>query len=300
MDRLDAIGLFVLVVDSGSFSAAGKSLGIGQPAVSKQIAGLEARLGAQLLQRTSRRLTLTEAGRDFYESAVRILGDLEAAASRIGRGRIAPSGLVRAAVPPVFGRLYVVPRLPEFFTRYPEVAVELVVADRIVNPIEEGVDLVVHHGPLSDSSLVIRKIGQTPIVTVATPAYLTAYGEPLTPGELEQHACVVYAPAGAARVWGFAGPAGPVTLHPKGAFRTNDADQIRAAVLADLGIAHAPGWLFAAEIARGKIRRVLEPFEPAKLQISAVRPENRFLSSKVRVFIDYLAEIFAEEPTLAL
>jgi LysR family transcriptional regulator for bpeEF and oprC len=300
MDRLDAIGLFVQVVDGGSFSAAARSLGIGQPAVSKQIAGLEARLGVQLLQRTTRRLTLTEAGRDFYESAVRILRDLEAAASRVGRGRIAPSGLVRAVVAPVFGRLYVVPRLPEFFARYPDVAVELVVADRIVNPIEEGVDLVVHHGELSDSTLVVRKIGQTPIVTVATPRHLAAHGETGTPAELERRPCVVYAPAGAARAWGFGGPAGPVTVHPKGAFRTNDADQIRAAVLADLGVAHAPGWLFAAEIAAGEVRRVLTAFEPARLQISAVRPENRFLASKVRVFIDFLAEIFSEEPGLAL
>ena len=300
MDRLDMIALFVRVVDSGSFSAVARTLGVGQPAVSKQFAALEAHLGAQLLQRTSRSLTLTEFGRDFYESAVRLLSDVEAAESRVGRGRIAPSGLVRATVAPVFGRLYVVPRLREFFARYPEVAVELVVADRLINLVEEGVDLGVHNGELSDSSLIVRKIAQTRVITVATPAYLAAHGEPATPAELKRHACVIYAPRGAPRVWGFDGRFGPITYQPRGAFRTNDAEQIRAAVLADLGVAHTPSWLFASEIASRAVRLVLTDYEPAKLSISTVRPGGRFLSSKVRVFIDFLAEIFAEEPTLAL
>jgi LysR family transcriptional regulator for bpeEF and oprC len=300
MDRMDAISLFVRVVDGGSFSAVARTLGVGQPAVSKQIAALEAHLGAQLLQRTSRSLTLTEAGRDFYESGVRLLGDLEAAESRVGRGRIAPSGLVRATVVPVFGRLYVVPRLHEFFVRYRDVAVELVVADRLMNLVEEGIDLGVHNGELSDSSLVASKIAQTPVVTVATPAYLEAHGEPAIPAELERHSCIIYAPQGAPRIWGFHGRFGPITHQPKGAFRTNDAEQIRTAVLADLGIAHTPGWLFASEIGSGAVRPILTDYEPARLAISAVRPGGRFLASKVRVFIDFLAEIFAEEPSLAL
>jgi LysR family transcriptional regulator for bpeEF and oprC len=268
--------------------------------VSKQIAALEAHLGAQLLQRTSRSLILTEAGRDFYESAVRIVGDVEAAVSRVGRGAIAPSGLVRASVAPVFGRLYIVPRLHEFFARYPEVAVELVVADRVVNLVEDGIDFGIHNGELSDSNLIARKIAQTPVVTVATPAYLTAHGKPKAPADLERHACVIYAPQGAPRVWGFAGRFGPVAYQPKGAFRTNDAEQIRAAVLADLGLAHTPGWLFASEITTGAVQLVLTDYEPPTLPISAVRPSGRFLASKVRVFLDFLAEIFAEEPSLAL
>lgn len=300
MDRMGAISLFVRVVDAGSFSAVARTLSVGQPAVSKQIAALEAYLGAQLLQRTSRSLTLTEAGRDFYEAGVRLLGDLEAAESRVGRGVVAPSGLVRANVTPVFGRLYIVPRLSAFFASYPGVSVELVVTDHLVNLVEGGVDLGIHNGELSDSSLIARKIAQTPIVTIATPAYLAAHGEPRTPDDLERHACVIYAPDGAPRVWGFSGRFGPVVHHPKGAFRTNDAEQIRAAVLAGLGLAHTPGWLFAAEIASGTVREVLKDYSRPKLAISAVRPNGRFLASKVRVFIDFLAEIFAEESSLAL
>ena len=300
MDRVDAMSLFVRVVDSGSFSAVARTLGVGQPAISKQIAALEAHLGAQLLQRTSRSLTLTEAGHDFYESAVRVVSDVEAAESRIGRGRIAPSGLVRANVTPVFGRLHIVPRLREFFARYPGVSVELVVTDHLVNLVEEGIDVGIHNGELSDSSLIASKIAQTPIVTVATPAYLAAHGEPATPAELEGHGCVIYAPQGTPRPWWFAGRFDRITHQPKGAFRTNDAEQIRAAVLADMGLSHTPGWLFASEIASGAVREVLKDYARPKLSISAVRPGGRFLASKIRVFIDFLAEIFAEEPSLKL
>jgi DNA-binding transcriptional LysR family regulator len=173
-------------------------------------------VGAQLLHWTSRSLTLTEAGRDFYESAVRLVGDVEAAESRVGRGRTRPSGLVRATVVPVFGRLYIVPRLRAFFDRYPEVAVELVVADRLINLVEEGVDVGVHNGELSDSSLIARKIARTPVVTVATPAYLAAHGVPATPSDLDRHACVIYAPQGAPRVWGFRRPVRPDRLSAQG------------------------------------------------------------------------------------
>ena len=192
------------------------------------------------------------------------------------------------------------PRLSEFFARCLEVAVELVVTDRLVNLVEEGLDLGIHNGELSDSSLIARKIAQTSVITVATPAYLAAHGEPATPAELERHSCVIYAPQGAPRVWGFAGRFGAITYQPKGAFRTNDAEQIRAAVLAGLGSRIPPGWLFAAEMASGAVRPVLTDYEPARLSISAVRPGGRFLASKVRGFIDFLAEIFAQEPSLAL
>jgi LysR family transcriptional regulator, regulator for bpeEF and oprC len=298
MDRFDAIRTFVRVIESGSFSAVAREAGVGQPAISKQIAALEAHLGAQLLRRTSRSQTVTEAGWDFYESAVRLVGDLEAAESRVGRGQVSPSGLVRATVAPVFGRLYVVPRLHEFFARYPDVTVELMISDRTVNLIEEGVDVAVHNGELSDSTLVVRKIAETPIITVATPAYLAKHGTPTTPGELDRHACVVFAPQGVPRPWGFEGRFGSIVHQPRGAFRTNDAEQIRAAVLANLGLAHTPGWLFAAEISSGAVCRLLTDYEPGVLSISAVHPGGRFLASKVRVFINFLAEIFAEEPTL--
>lgn len=294
MDQFAAIRMFVRVVESGSFSAVAREAGIGQPAVSKQITALEAHLGAQLLRRTSRSLSLTEAGQDFYESAVRLIDDLDAAASRIGRGQNAPSGLIRVTVAPVFGRLYIVPRLSEFFGRYPDIVVELVVTDRIVNLVEEGIDLAIHNGELKDSSLVTQRIATTPVITVASPSYLKAHGEPASPSELDGHRCIIFAPQGAPRAWGFKGKFGEIEYRPKGNFRTNDAEQIRAAVLADLGLAHAPGWLFAPEIASGVVCLVLRDYEPAPLAISAVRPAGRQLAAKVRVFIEFVGEVLVE------
>jgi DNA-binding transcriptional LysR family regulator len=300
MDQIAAIRIFVRVVERGSFSSVAREAGVGQPAVSKQITALEAHLGAQLVRRTSRSLSLTEAGQEFYESAVRLLDDLEAAESRVGRGQTAPSGLIRVTVAPVFGRLYIVPRLSEFFARYPDIAVEAIVTDRVVNVIEEGVDLSIHNGELSDSTLVIRKIAVTPIITVASHQYLREYGEPTALSELNGHRCVIYAPQGAPKAWGFKGKFGNVEYRPKGNFRTNDADQIRAAVLCHLGLAHTPGWLFAREIATGDVRLVLRNYEPSPLSISAVHPAGRRLTTKVRVLIEFLAEIFAQEPSLTV
>jgi LysR family transcriptional regulator for bpeEF and oprC len=300
MDRFDAMRMFVRVVQSGSFSAVAREAGVGQPSVSKQIARLEAHLGAQLLRRTSRSMTLTEAGQTFYESAVRLVENLEAAESLVGRGQTAPSGLVRVTLAPVFARLYVVPNLPVFLDRYPDISVELLVSERTINLIEEGVDLAIHNGELIDSSLVVRTIATTPVVTVGSPAYLAARGEPQSPSDLEQHSCIIFAPRGEPRPWGLKGKSGPVVHHPAGRFRTADAEQIRAAVLADLGLAHAPCWLFAPEIASGAVRAVLAAYQPAPLAISTVHPAGRRPPTKVRVFTEFLIEALAREPAFSM
>lgn len=300
MDQLEAIRTFVRVVDSGSFSAVAREAGVGQPAISKQIAALEARLGAQLLGRTSRSLTVTQAGQDFYESAVRLVEDLETAVSRVGRGQTAPSGLVRAAVAPVFGRAHILPRLGEFFARFPDIVVEIVVTDRAVDLVQEGIDVAIHNGALTDSTVIARKIAETPVVTVATPEHLERYGPPKKPGDLDGRECIIFVSGGAARSWRFKGKLGEIVHQPKGRLRTNDAEQIRSAVLAGLGIAHAPGWLFTREIESGEVRRILRTYERDPLSIVAVRPGGRRLATKVRVFIDFLAEVFAAEPSLAV
>lgn len=300
MDRLSAMSIFVRVVDAGSFSAAARSTGLQQPAISKQIAALEAHLGAQLLRRTSRTLVLTEAGREFYEAAVRIVRDVATAEARVGQGQKTPVGLVRATVTPVFGRLFLVPRLPEFYRTYPDLAVELIVTDRLPNFLKEGVDLAIFHGPLSDSSYVTKKIAQSRPVTVASPDYLQANGEPTSPEQLIDHACVSYAPHGKPRAWTFIGDMGPAAYHPRASFRTNDADHIRAAALAGIGIAHAPAWLFASEISSGAVRPILSGYNPPSIAISTVRPAGQFLTNKVRAFMAFVSHILAEEPTLTL
>ncbi|KLU27226.1 LysR family transcriptional regulator, partial [Caballeronia mineralivorans PML1(12)] len=243
MDRLDAMRLFVRVVERGSFSAVAREVGVGQSAVSKQIAALEAHLGAQLMRRTSRSMTLTDAGHVFYESALRLVDEFDAAESLVGRGQSAPSGLIRVTVAPVFGRLYIVPRLPEFFARYPDISVELTGSGRNINLVEEGVDLAIRNGELADSSMIVRRI--------ATPAYLAVRGAPLTPADLDAHACLIFAPHHEPLPWEFRDGSRSILHHPRANFRTADAEQIRAAVLADLGLAHGPVWAFAPEIASG-------------------------------------------------
>src|SRR5882724_1783309 len=297
MDRLDAIKIFVRVVESGSFSAVARELGVGQPAVSKQVASLEAHLGAQLLMRTSRNLSLTEAGRDFYESGARLIGDLEAAESRVGRGQASPSGVVRVTVAHAFSRLYVVPRLPKFFARYPDVGVEMLVSERTSNLVEEGIDLAIRNGTLSDSGLIARKIGESAVVAVASAEYLERRGEPTRPSDLDHHDGVIFVSQNGPRPWTFASRAGVISYQAAASFRSNDGEEQRAAVVAGLGITQAPYWLFSADIRAGTARRILRDCEPARIPISAVRPASRRQPSKVAVFVDFLAELLADEET---
>jgi len=294
MDRLDAIRVFMRVVESGSFSAVARELGVGQPTVSKQIAGLERYLGAQLLMRTSHAVTLTDAGRDFFESSSRFLEELEGAESRIGRGLQAPSGRVRVSVAPSFGALYLVPRLHEFFRRFPDISVEVLASDRTANLVEDGIDVAIRNGELADSSLVARRVGSEPIVVVASTQYLRAEGEPTKPSDLAKHRCIVFSSQTGPRAWTLVGRNGAVSYLPEGQFMTNDGEQIRAAVLTGLGIAQAPYWLFAQDLSAGTVVRILRKYEPPALPISAVRPASRRFATKVSVFIDFVAETLAQ------
>src|ERR1700740_2226352 len=294
MDRLEGIKIFVRVVESGSFSAVARERGTRQPATSKQVAAIEERLGAQLLMRTSRSLSLTEAGRDFYESAVRLISDLEAAQSRVGSRQASPSGVVRVTAAPGFSRRYVVPKLPSFRARYPNVVVEMLVSERTSNLVEEGIDLAIRNGALADSSLIARKIGEFAVVAVASAEYLERRGEPTRLSDLDGHDGVVFVSQDGPRPWTFASRPGVISYQAAASFRSNDGEEQRAAVLAGLGITQAPYWLFAADISAGTVRRILRDREPARIPISAVRPASRRQPSKVAVFVDFLAELLAE------
>ena len=295
MDRLEGIKIFVRVVESGSFLAVAREVGTGQPTISKQVAALEEHLGAQLLMRTSRSLSLTEAGRDFYESAVRLISDFEAAESRIGSGQASPSGVVRVSAAPAFSRLYVVPQLPAFRVRYPKVVVESLVSERTSNLVEEGIDLAIRNDALADSSLIARKIGESAVIAVASADYLERKGEPTRLSDLDGHDGVIFVSQDGPRPWTFATRAGLISYQVVASFRSNDGEQLRAAVLTGLGITQAPYWLFAADIRAGTVRRILRDHEPSKLPISAVRPASRRQPSKVAVFVDFLAELLVDE-----
>jgi LysR family transcriptional regulator for bpeEF and oprC len=198
-------------------------------------------------------------------------------------------------VAPVFGGLYLIPKLQTFFSQYPNIDLELRTAPDLEDLIARGLDIAIHNGPLSDSSLIVRKIASVPVITVAAPSYLAKKGTPSDLTHLEKHDCVVFAPHGEPFGWKFSTEGRDVRMKPKGRFRTHDAEQIRAAVLAGLGIAQTPGWLFTREVACGDVIRVLREYEPDVIAISAVYPGSRRLSSKARVFAQFVAKCLAED-----
>jgi DNA-binding transcriptional LysR family regulator len=292
MDKFDAMQAFVRVVERGSFSAVAKERGIGQPAVSKQVSALENELGTELIHRTSRSIALTEAGREFYDSALRILDDFESAASRIGRGQTTPKGLIRVTVAPTFARLHMVSKLPAFFAAYPDMAIEMAASESPTTIIEDAFDLAIHSGELPDSTLVARKFAETMIILVATPQYLTHHGAPESPEDIPRFRSVVFMERGTPQPWKFGAGKDMKRIVPTGLFRTSDIEQVRMGVLEHLGIAQAPAWLFAAELREGTVLRLLTPFERT-IPILAVRPASRRISTKVRVFIEHLEKTFA-------
>jgi LysR family transcriptional regulator for bpeEF and oprC len=292
VDKFDAMQMFVRVIEKGSFSAVAKERGIGQPAVSKQISALEHELGTELIHRTSRSIVLTDAGREFYESALRIVDDFENATSRIGRGQTAPKGLIRVTVPPTFARLHMVSKLPAFLAAYPDMAVEMGASESPTTIIEDGFDLAIHSGDLPDSTLVARRFAQTITILVATPQYLTRFGAPESPEELKRFRSVVFVQRGAVQPWSFGSGQNATRVIPAGVFRTSDIEQMRMGVLEHLGIAQTPAWLFAAELREGTVIRLLTAFERT-VPILAVRPASRRLSTKVRIFIEHLEKTFA-------
>jgi DNA-binding transcriptional LysR family regulator len=272
LDKFDAMHMFVRVVEKGSFSAIARERGIGQPAVSKQIASLEAELGTELIHRTSRSITMTEAGRHFYESARRILEDFESATSRIGHGQTAPKGLIRVAVLPTFARLHMVSKLAAFFATYPDMAVEMAAAENPANIVEDGFDLAIHSGDLPSSDLVARRFAETMIIVVSTPQYLTKHGAPEAPEEIPRFQSVVLTERGSVQPWTFGAGPDAKRIIPTGAFRTSDAEQMRMGVLEHLGIAQAPAWLFAAELREGTVLRLLTPLKGKCRSLPCGRP----------------------------
>jgi LysR family transcriptional regulator for bpeEF and oprC len=298
MDRFSSLQLFARVVELGSFTRASKELGIGQPAVSKQIAALEAHLGARLLDRTSRGLRATAAGLDLYNSTMRLLADLEEAEARVRGASKGPVGLVRIATPPALGRMYIIPRLPDFIAQFPEISVEFSVAQRLTDLVKEGADVALRVGSLESSSLVARRIGSMQTMTVAAPEYLVTHGTPTDPQDLVHHKLVTGQTDGEVLPWRFGGESGPWSMVPNGAVRSNDGEDLRAAVLAGLGITHGPSALFQADLQEGRVVRILDAFTPAPVPIHAVCSSGRKMPQRVRVFVDFLAAAFAAEPSL--
>jgi DNA-binding transcriptional LysR family regulator len=299
-DTLALISTFLRVVEVGSFSAVAQERDTSQPTISRQIAALEAHLGCLLFQRTTRSLSLTDDGRVFYEHALRTAETLKEAETSVGNRRGKPSGTLRMGCAVVFGRLHVVPRLPRFMARYPEINVDLSMNDGFTDLVEENLDLSIRVGVITDQNLVAKKIGITHRVVVATPEYLKKHGTPKTPHELAEHSCIVYSRLAAGANWSFESSSGVINVPVNGRFRVNNTEGVRAAVLQSLGIGFVPVWHFVEnEIAKKKLVVLLKDYQPTPQPINAVYPSRRFLSPKVRVMIDYLAQEFALDPQLS-
>lgn len=297
MDRFRELSAFVAVVDAGSFVGAGEALRISKAAVSRCVQDLETRLGARLLQRTTRRLSLTEAGRAYYERARQLLADLDEADGAVGAVTGQPLGTLRINAPLSFGVLYLAPLWGEFLSRHPGLELDISLSDRLVDLVDEGYDLAVRITRLQDSSLVSRQLASTRIVMCASPDYLARHGTPTRLADIADHAVIAYSYAHGGDIWRFAGPDGvdeEVVTRPR--IRANNGDTCRAAALAGQGIVMQPTFLVGDDLAAGRLQRVLPDYAGVSVGIHAVYPSRKHLSLKVRVLLDYLAEAFATVP----
>lgn len=300
MDLLSPMTTFVRVVEAGSFTAVAAERNTTQPTISRQIAALEEHLGTRLFTRTTRALTLTDDGRAFYERALRALEAVAEAEGAVGRRRGKPAGLLRLAAPVVFGRLHLVPRLPAFLARYPDVEVEMIMSDGFADLVEQGIDLALRVGEVTDPGLIVRRIGTVRRVTVASPAYLKRHGVPRTPADLADHDCIVYTRLATGNRWTFETETGPTTVAVTGRFRADNSEGVREAVLGGLGIAVIPSFAFRDELETGALRELLKRFEPRRLPMHAVHPSRRLVPLKVRALIDYFADEFALDPRFSM
>ncbi|MGI9452007.1 MAG: LysR family transcriptional regulator [Geminicoccaceae bacterium] len=304
MNTLEAMNLLVEAVDGGSFSAAGRELGMAPSSVARGIGALEDDLGIRLWNRTTRSLSLTEAGSLYLERARRILAEVEEARLSVTQLEADPRGTLRLNLPTAFGRRHVVPMLADFQRQYPDLALDLSLTDAFVDLVEEGIDLAVRIGELTDSSLVARKLAPNIRVICASPAFFDRSGRPSAPGDLNDLNCLIYKRGNDRVVWHLRDPEGEIhDVAATGDFQTNNTEALHAVALAGRGVAILPTWLVGNDIAEGRLEAAFEDYtvSPTALDtgIYAVFPYNRHLSPKVRACVDALVARFTPTPPWA-
>ena len=290
MDRLDAMHAFVTVADLRGFAPAARKLKLSPPAVTRLIAALEERLGTRLLQRTTRKVALTDAGTRYLERVRRILADVEEAEGAAESERSKPSGRLVISAPSGFGRLHVSPVVSDYLKRHPDVSAELRLEDRVINLVEDGVDLAVRIGILADSTLVARHVGEMRRIVVASPAYLRKHGEPKTPAEISGHQTIQFGTASASGEWRFVEGSSDFRLDVAPRFASNSADAAIQYAEQGGGLTRVLAYQAADGLRRGALKIVLQKFEAPALPIHIVYPTSRLLSAKVRAFIDLVTE----------
>jgi len=294
MDRFHAIEAFAKVVETGSFARAAERLGVSVSSVSRHVTLLEAHLGARLLNRTTRRLSLTEIGRAFHERTVQLLADLEEAEESAGAGAVALRGTLRLTCGVTFGTRHLAPAIMEFMARYPEMRFDAELSDRIVDLVDEGFDAAVRIGAVGGQNLVARKVGVTQLVCCAAPAYLAKHGEPRVPEDLASHACLTYAYAPQSGLWPFRDADGRDRgVRITGPVHANNGAFLEALARDGAGIVFEPDFVVGPDVKAGRLVRILRSFLPRAAPIHVVYPSRRHLSAKVRAFTDFLVQWFA-------
>jgi DNA-binding transcriptional LysR family regulator len=294
MDRLSAMETFVCVVDSGSFSAAARVLNIGQPAVSKAIAQLEEHLGVQLLLRSTRGLMPTEAGQGYYEGALRAINETNQAELDARGVSSGLTGQLKICAAVTFARIHIVPHIDRFLAQNPGLTIDIVLDDRNIDLLENGVDVALRMGELSDSTMTAKKIAQSQRAVLATPAYFALHGEPALPEDLTSHEAIIYGRAGGGAVWSFRQDDAEVAIAVGGRIKVSAGEGVRAAVLANMGLAIASRWMFAPELADGSVRAVLTEWRLDPIDLWAVYPAGRKASAKARAFTAFVESIMAD------
>jgi LysR family transcriptional regulator for bpeEF and oprC len=302
MDKLLAMQVFTRVVETGALTRAADSLDMPKATVTTLIQQLEANLGVRLLNRTTRRMSVTADGAAYYPRCVSILAEIHHTEESLGHRHAAPGGRLRVDVPTLMARLVIVPALPGFFARYPDIQLQLSCSERRADLIEEGVDCAVWSGELEDSSLIARRIGALYVGTCAAPAYIAAHGQPRHPDELAAFRCISqFSPrTGKALEWVFAKNGQRILAAQRGSLALDDQNSYVAAAEAGLGIAQIPAFVLKEAMDRGTLALVLADWVPEPVPLHVVYPENRHLSGKIRVFVDWVAELFAEHDGIQL
>lgn len=290
MGKLEDMEVFARVVATGSLSGAGRELGLSPAGVSKRLKRLEETLGARLLQRTTRQISLTETGQTYFERISPLLAGIEDAETFVSRRSDAVRGTLKVSAPTSFGRMHIAPHIKDFMRSYPDLSINLQLSDEFVDIVGEGFDLSIRIGELTDSSLVGRKLAPVRRVLCAAPSYIERHGEPASLAELAEHLCL---PPHNNDTWKLEGPEGPVTYRPTGPLKTNSSEVIREAVIGGAGIALRSTWDVGHELDTGKLMQVLPAYEGTRnIGIYALYASRQFLPAKIRVFIDFLIELY--------
>lgn len=297
MDRIDLFRTFTRVVECASFTRAADTLGLPRSSVSAAVINLEARVGARLLHRTTRKVSPTQDGAAFYERCLRLIADVEETEGLFRQTSVGPSGSLRIDVPGRIGRLIIAPALPEFLARHPQLDIELRVTDRAVNLVEESVDCVLRVGPLGDSGLIARKIGDLVLINVASPGYLSDYGTPTTPDDLGQHLAVNYASPSTGRVeeWEWIKDGEMHTCPLRGRVTVNSAEAYIACCLAGLGLIQIPAYDAKRHLDAGELAEVMPDYRAAPMPMTLLYPHRQHLSRRLQVFADWLEQLLKRE-----